>query len=140
MNDSKHLTLSDSVFAERFANLSLPPLWFDHSAHLRLAFILLSQYSREEAEEIMCEQIEAFDQHHGDGTKYHETITRAAVKTIAHFMHRSPYSSFSELISKFPRLLLNFKELLLSHYSEEILANPRSKASFIEPDILPYND
>ena len=76
----EHDQLSDQEFAQQFADCSLPPQWFSHTAHLRLAWVLLREYGLERTRLLMCEQIQRFDQTHGDGTKFHQTLTEAAVQ------------------------------------------------------------
>ena len=136
---SPHSSLKDEEFAHRFAALTLPPSWFNHEAHLRLAYILLQKSDVGQAADQMCQQIAAFDRAHGDGLKYHRTITVAAVKTMAHFMGRAPNATFPQLLDIFPRLLNNFKGLLEAHYSQQVLNNPRAKDEFLQPDLQPYD-
>ncbi|MDH3652000.1 MAG: hypothetical protein OEQ53_20100 [Saprospiraceae bacterium] len=139
MNQSVHFSLTDEEFTSQFSSLSLAPSWFTHEAHLRLTYILIKRMSIREATEEICGQIKAFDSHHGDGQKYHRTITVAAVKTVAHFAQRSPQSSFEDLMTKFPRLKNNFIGLLKAHYSPSRLADPEGKVLFLESDLLPYD-
>lgn len=133
-----HLVLSDDQFEQKFKDLSLDPKLFSHEAHLRLAFIHLKKYGLEKAVENISDQIKSFDAHHGDGTKYHHTITVAAVQIMEHFLTKTNANSFEQLITSEPRVITSFKELLSSHYSKEVLSDPRAKTEYIEPDALEF--
>lgn len=139
MESQKHFTLSDDDFIAQFETLELPENWFTHEAHLRLAYILLKRHGVQQSIKQMCAQIKQFDHHFGDGTKYHHTITIAAIKTVNHFMCKSVTHSFKELLLEFPQLRNNFIGLLKSHYSPKILESNKSRVSYIEPDLLPYD-
>ncbi len=134
-----HFDYSDEDFKQEFADLTLPPRIFNHTAHLRLAFLILQEYGIEDACVKMCQQIQAFDGHYGDGMKFHHTVTAAAVRTVAHFIRRVPQADFVSLIDTFPRLVSQFRELLLAHYSAERLQTPEAKHTYLAPDLLPYD-
>lgn len=133
-----HYSLSDDEFAKQFRLATLDPQLFNHEAHLRLAFILIKRHGVEEAEDQLCQQIAHFDQTFGDGTKFHKTVTVAAAKAVHHFMGRSSAENFPELLSKFPRLKTNFKDLLACHYGFDVFCHPKAKNTFVEPDLLPF--
>ena len=133
-----HYQISDIDFAEQFADCTFPPQWFSHTAHLRLAWILIKEYGQADARALMCEQIQRFDQTHGDGTKFHHTLTEAAVQVVHHFIGRSTTSDFPDFLAEFPRLVTNFKDLLLSHYSPEVLFTTHAGAQYTAPDLLAF--
>jgi hypothetical protein len=133
-----HSDLSDSKFEEQFQNMTMDPALFTHKAHLRLAWIHLNKYGEEKAIENICNQIQKFDRRHGDGTKYHTTMTVAAVKVVEHFRSKSNTRSFQELLTENPRILTHFKELLGKHYSKDQLQMEIAKEKYVEPDILPF--
>ena len=134
-----HFELSDKEFSHQFANLSLEPGLFTHEAHLRLAWIHIREYGVEQAIENICRQIKKFDKTHGDGTKYHETVTVAAVKMVNHFIQKSNNSNFQDFIHEFSRLKENFKDLLNAHYSFDLFSFEKAVRQYIEPDILPFD-
>ncbi|MEL6654831.1 MAG: hypothetical protein AAFN81_09505 [Bacteroidota bacterium] len=133
-----HQQLSNQEFAQQFVNCTLPPQWFSHTAHLRLAWILLQQHGLEATRQLMCEQIQNFDRTHGDGTKYHRTLTEAAVQVVYHFAQKGEASSFNALLEEFPRLHNDFKGLLFTHYSPQILFADEAKATYAEPDLMRF--
>ncbi len=133
-----HQQLTDQEFAQQFAACTLPPQWFSHTAHLRLAWVLLKEHGLEATQKLMCEQIQNFDRTHGDGTKYHRTLTEAAVQVVHHFVQKSKTQSFDVLLEEFPRLHHNFKSLLLSHYSEQVLFATEAQHAYATPDIMHF--
>ncbi len=139
MEIMSHFDLADEEFLRRFADLSLKPQWFDHIGHLRLAFLLIKRHGIEEAPQLICQQIKAFDACHGDGTKFHHTLTVAAVYTVHHFVLKLPEATFKELIEAFPRLQFQFQTLIKTHYSQEHLDQPEARFNYVKPDLLPYD-
>ncbi len=133
-----HLSLSDDEFVDQFENLTLRPALFSHEAHLRLAFVYLRNFSIIEAIDKIRNGILSFDRKHGDGSKYHETLTVAAVHVINHFRQKQEIHDFSSLLKAYPRLKKDFKQLLLTHYSEKRLFAKDSKYCYLEPDLIPF--
>ena len=97
---ASHFQLSDQEFAQQFEQCTLPPNWFSHEAHLRLAWIMIQRWGVEEAARQMCRQISKFDQVHGDGTKFNTTVTVAAVKVVHHFMEAGTVPKFSSAFNR----------------------------------------
>ena len=133
-----HQQLTDQEFAQQFAAATLPPQWFSHTAHLRLAWVLLQENGLEATRQLMCEQIQNFDRTHGDGTKFHRTLTEAGVQLMHHFVQKSKTDRFEDLLDEFPRLRNDFKGLLLSHYSPQVLFANEARVIYAEPDLLSF--
>lgn len=115
----------------------LDPDRFDHRAHLRAAYVYLAETEPDRAVERMREALRAFLVHHGsDVSKYHETITRAWILAVRHFMDSTPTAeSADDFIDANPRLLDS--SIMLTHYSAESLFSAQARAEFVEPDIQP---
>jgi hypothetical protein len=79
--------------------------------------------------------IRAFLSHHGIApTRYHETLTRAWLLAVDHFMQRTPEaSSADDFIARNPVLLDS--RIMLTHYSAERLFSVAAREGFLEPDI-----
>jgi hypothetical protein len=79
----------------------------------------------------------AFLAHHGiPAAKYHETLTRAWLLAVHHFMHRSPEAaSADDFIDRNPLLLDT--NIMLTHYSADLLFSDSARAGFVEPDLDP---
>ena len=78
----------------------------------------------------------SFLEHNGiPRSKLHETITRAWVLAVRHFMSRSPSASSADFIARNQELLDS--KIMLTHYSASVLFSPDARASFVEPDLDP---
>jgi len=138
MNVHTHMNLSDAEFENQFRQMTLDPTLFTHEAHLRLAWIHIDKYGINEAIENICDQIKQFDSTHGDGKKFHVTMTVAAVKVVHHFFQKSKATSFQVFLKEFPRLTSHFKDLLDQHYSQKRMFHSDAGEQYIEPDLLPF--
>ena len=128
---------ADLRFRRDFETLVFPKAEFRHREHLRLAYVYLAEQSTEAAHECMRRAIHAFIAHHGiDFSKYHETLTRAWILAVRHFMEKTPGTScFDDLIRAQPVMLDS--KIMLTHYSTELLFSPGARAGFVEPDLDP---
>jgi len=134
----KHdLSTSDRDFRAAFEAGAYAPADFSHRAHVRLAYIYLAESGEDQAFDRMRAALVSFLAHHGiPATKYHETLTRAWLLGVNHFMHRSPdASSADDFIERNPLLLDS--RIMLTHYSAELLFSDEARGSFIEPNLDP---
>jgi len=132
----KHrISVEDDAFRMAFESLRVEPGEFDHAAHVRLAYVYLCEHSVDRAAARMKEALLAFLAHLGVGeAKYHETITRAWVMAVDHFMNESaPCSSCADLVRLNPQLLDS--KIMLTHYSADVLFAPAARQIFVEPNI-----
>lgn len=134
-----HFQYSNEQLEQLFEDCTLPPEYFSHEAHLRLAWIHIRRYGVEQAIANITTQIKAYATSLGAAQKYHHTVTVAAVKVVEHFMGRSDSDDFAALIVEFPRIKYQFKELLFSHYSVDIFALESARFQYLEPDLLPFD-
>jgi hypothetical protein len=135
---TKHeLSADDRRFRDDFESFRIAPAAFDHRGHIRLAYTYLAASRAESALDSMRAALLGFLRHHGvDVTKYHETITRAWILAVRHFMERTPPSrSADEFIARNP-IMLDSK-IMLTHYSADLLFSPEARARFVEPDLDP---
>jgi hypothetical protein len=130
--------LTDNEFERQFADCTLDPGTFTHTSHIRLAWIHVRKYGIEQAIENLNTQIARYDGVHGDGTKFHKTLTVAAVYVVNHFACKSSTTGFDDFIMEFPRLTTGFRALIALHYSDHRLAHPEAKTKFVEPDLQPF--
>ena len=131
--------LNDNDFESKFSDCSLNPALFNHEAHIRLAWIHINKYGIDQAINNVCTQIKLFDVTHGDGAKFHKTLTVASVRTVYHFFLKSQSNNFTDFIQEFPRLNNSFKGLIDAHYGINLFNSEKAKIEFIEPDLLPYD-
>jgi hypothetical protein len=135
---SKHeLSQSDREFRTAFEAGAYAPADFSHRAHVRLAYVYLADWNVDTALERMRAALVGFLSHHDiPASKYHETLTRAWVLAVDHFMHRTPDSkSADEFIDRNPVLLDS--KIMLTHYSAGLLFSDTARAEFVEPDLDP---
>lgn len=133
----KHRASPDDLeFQRRFEACETLPAEFDHAAHIRLAYVYLCEHSVDVAATRMKSALLAFLVHLGVGqTKYHETVTRAWIMAVDHFMSQSRKASPSAAdFTRANRVLLDSK-IMLTHYSAELLFSPGARQAFLPPDI-----
>ena len=131
------LAEADLAFRRAFESGAVAPADFDHRGHVRLAYVYLCELSTDEAHDAMKRAILGFLQHLGaDPAKYHETITRAWIMAVRHFMERSqPCESAAQFIERNPELL--DAKIMLTHYSAQLLFSDHARAGYVEPDLEP---
>ena len=135
MHSASH---DDRAFLEAFEACRVAPADFNHREHVRLAYVCLCDTARlPEAHARVRAALLGFIRHNGvPETKYHETITRAWILAVDHFMERAqPAASFDDFIAANPRLLDT--SIMLTHYSKERLFSDEARAAFVEPDLDP---
>lgn len=127
----------DHEFMQRFESSLFPVDKFDHRAHVPLAFVYPCNFDATSAYQKMRNALFGFMSHHVvDPSKYHETITKAWVLAVQHFMQQTPATySASEFISANPMLLDT--EIMMSHYTKDVLFSDEARTSFVEPNIEP---
>ena len=125
----------DERFRAAFEKLQVPPAEFDHAAHVRLAYVYLCEDSIEGAVVKMKRALLSYLAHLGaDPIKYHETMTRAWVMAVDHFMRRSAAcAAYADLVSINPELLDS--RIMLTHYSADLLFSPAARRGYVEPDL-----
>lgn len=133
-----HWDLSDQEYTWQFEAGSFPPRLFSHEAHLRLAWIHLRQGGLKQALASIPTQIRQFAIQVGVPDKYHETVTRAAIYAVHHFMQKTETDQFETFIAEHPALQHDFKSLINSHYLHDIFKDEQARKAFIPPDAAPF--
>ena len=135
MNDHA-ATQGDRVFRDAFERCEVTPAQFTHEAHLRLAYVYLVENDPARAQQKMRAALLAFLKAHGiPSEKFHETLTRAWVLAVRHFMSRSASQSFAEFLAKSQPL--RDSKVMLTHYSSDKLFSADARATYVEPDLEP---
>jgi hypothetical protein len=131
------LPASDLGFLHAFEACELTPGNFGHREHVRLAYIYLRLYPFDIALQMLRTGLQRLLAHLGaPATLYHETITRAWLLAVSHFMDRTPQTISSEDFLAGSAVLLD-KDIMLTHYSRETLLSPSARTEFLEPDLQP---
>ena len=133
-----HLISADDLeFQKAFELCEYSPAGFDHRAHLRLAYVYLAQHGTEDACQSMRDSLIGFLEHHGiDRSKYHDTMTRAWVLAVRHFMANTAHSESTDSFIEQNPVMLDTK-IMLTHYSAEVLFSDEARAGFVDPDLAP---
>ena len=134
-----HFNYSDQEFERLFEKEQLDPSLFSHEAHLRLAYIHLEKYGEKQAIRNLTEQIWLYAEGLGVFDKYNETVTVASIKAVKHFMKKMQGNTFKSLIEEYPQLKNNFKELIFTHYSQNIFEMQSAREKYLEPDLIPFD-
>jgi hypothetical protein len=132
-----NLSKNDREFRAAFEAGAYAPADFSHRAHVRLAYVYLAESDADLALERYRAALVGFLSHHGiPASKYHETLTRAWLLGVNHFMHRSPEaSSADDFIARNPVLLDS--KIMLTHYSADLLFSDQARVDFVEPNLDP---
>ena len=137
MNAPHRASPEDQAFVRAFEACQVAPEAFDHAAHVRLDYIYLCEAPVDAAADRMKQALLAFLAHLGIGpSKYHETITRAWIMAVSHFMNETEACESATAFMALNPRLLNSK-IMLKHYSAEVLFSPQAREEFIQPDVRP---
>lgn len=131
------LSSEDREFQKQFETCRFPPSEFTHHQHLRLAYVYLVENDSDASYRMTRDSIHRFLEYHGvELSKYHDTITRAWVMAVRHFMEQTPHcNSGEDFIGQNPVML--DPEIMLTHYSAKLLFSDEARAKFVEPDLDP---
>jgi hypothetical protein len=131
------LSTGDRRFRTEFDGREFPPADFDHRAHVRLAYVYLVEHDADAAHELMRSSLLRFLASVGvDSSKYHETMTRAWILAVQHFMTLTPRCTSSDaFMAKNPQVLDS--TVMMKHYSAEVLFSDEARATFVEPNLKP---
>ena len=134
----KHeLSQSDRDFRMAFEAGAYAPADFSHRAHVRLAYVYLADSDVNLALERMRAALVAFlCKHDIPASKYHETLTRAWLLAVRHFMEGSPPAPSAEAFIEGNPSLLDSK-IMMTHYSAEVLFSDEARTKFVGPDLDP---
>jgi hypothetical protein len=127
------LSLSDTEFITTFERAGFSSHDFPHRAHLRMAWLYVRHLGVDDAVHHASNGIRRLAQAHGHTTLYHDTLTRAWVYLVADAAASTPVADFDVFLVAHPELL--DKQLLLQHYSPEVLFSTDARAHWVAPDL-----
>lgn len=109
---------------------------FDHRAHIRLAYAYLVEGDTNMAVDRIRNSLTNLLKHADrDSTqKYHETLTEAWILAAHHFMSNTGSSKSSNDFIEKNTVLLN-SNIMITHYSPEVLFSEQARQSFVEPNL-----
>lgn len=138
-NIMKHLISNeDQEFKNQVESCEYPMPEFDHRAHLRLAYVYLVENRTEGAVQLMRDTLTGLLKHTGidPSEKYHETLTEAWILAVHHFMNNTDYSKSADDFIAQNSVMLD-SEIMLTHYSAEVLFSEQARKKFVEPNLDP---
>ncbi|HSI12669.1 MAG TPA: hypothetical protein VK961_11530 [Chthoniobacter sp.] len=148
--------LSDDEFLRQFEAGTLPYVHWTHRAHLRVAYLYITQYGLDGAIPKVTAGIRAYNQSQKiedtPTSGYHETMTVAWLHIVAAML--AEYGPTGAITHGAPRILepdaplsqeflaaqthLHEKKLLRLFYSRERFMSPEAKYNFLPPDLAPF--
>ena len=134
---SKPTPITDQEFLSAFEALTLDPVYFDHSGHIRLAWLYLSQLSFAEANHKVCTGIKAYGESLGAHDKFNLTLTDALVRLMARRMKEG--QSWSAFTAANNDLFSDALSLLAKHFSKELLFSDSARVTLQQPDRQNWN-
>jgi len=112
-------------------------LRFGHRQHIQLAFIAGRRHGAAAVADLMREWITEIAAAHGAPQKYHETMTVAWARLVAHHVAADPeLADFDEFANRYPALL--DKTLLGRHYTPSLLGSDAARMTWVPPDLMPF--
>jgi hypothetical protein len=126
-----------------FEDCTLAKEEWTHRAHLTVALWYASRLPYEAALAAMRQGILQLNAAHGVPTTpargYHETITRFYMRVICGYVAEEEAEVGDDWAARVNRLLARYgaRDLPLRHYSKDLLASPRARFGWVEPDLRP---
>lgn len=110
---------------------------FGHREHVHLAFLAVRQHGTTAAAAKISTWLRHLTAYANAPQKYNATVTRAWTEIVGHHVQADPSEdSFAEFVSRYPMLL--DKRLLRRHYSPAVLASPRARQDWVQPDLASF--
>lgn len=126
--------MTNSEIIRRFENGEVPPEFFHHADHVRLAFAYLSEHPPLVALEKFAAAIRQFAASVGKPERYNETITFAYLFLIRERMAACPSKNWEEFAQNNRDLLVWKDGILNRYYQPRTLQSDFARAIFVLPD------
>lgn len=130
---------TDDELWAAFHDKTLTHAEWTHVAHLRVAWLHVVRYPLDEAHLRMRAGILRLNERHGlvesPERGYFETLTYAWLALVASAHRALPAETSEAFLALHPELL--DRELVLRHYSREVLRSVRARAVLVAPDLAP---
>jgi hypothetical protein len=122
--------MDDLEFVAALESCTLPSKAFDHRAHVRLAWLYLTEQPLLDALPRFIASLKRYAGSLGASGKYHETITYAFMFLIHERMFDSSATTFDEFAGANPDL---FGPILERYYRAHTLASAAARSIFVLP-------
>ena|ERR1700722_8113959 len=128
----------DALFLQQFENRTLPFAQWTHRAHLKVAYLYLTQVDFDAAAQKVCDGIRAYNAANNVQESltsgYHQTTTMAWLHIMAAMIAEyGAAATADEFLDSQPQLTQ--KKILRLFYSRERFKSPEAKATFVMPDL-----
>jgi hypothetical protein len=123
------------TLVESFEACSFHPSEFRHYQHLTVALWYVCNLPFEQATDKVTRGIRRLAETYGK-TGYHETITLFWLRVVSCFVAERKNLALPELANALIEHCVD-KNLISRHYSADLLASPKAKAEWVEPDLAP---
>lgn len=133
------MQLTDDEYLERFTARELGPEHFDHRGHLWMAWLHLTRYDVEEANQRVCDGIRDLATKFGVPEKFNHTLSEALMRLMAERMHGEGEKDFDAFLQANADLVDDCVGVLARHYSDELLNSDAARTGWVLPDRLPLN-
>ncbi|MCR9251659.1 MAG: hypothetical protein NXI20_14635 [bacterium] len=134
-----HTELTDEQFLKAFSSCELLPSLFNHEAHIRLAWILITDNGLDRAKQEVVKLIGNYVKNLNQEDKFNLTLTIAATEIISNKVQHSSTRDFQGFIDEFPGLITEFKTSIYQHYSFDIFNSDVAKTQYLPPDLIPFD-
>lgn len=130
--------------ARRFQSLALSRAEWTHEAHLIVGLWHVARFGADEAMVRLRTGIRALNEHNGVANTstggYHETITQAYVRLLAHFLEGrgvvlpAPYRDLTPDVADLLAGVLAGRSVLFGYWTRDRLLSPAARTAWVDPD------
>src|SRR4051812_43685451 len=124
--------MTDSELVARFESCELDE--FSHQAHVRVAWCYLQAEPMLFALPRFRAALQRFAASKGQPGRYHETITVAFMIIIGERLDGARALTWDAFAARNPDLLRRQPSVLSQFYSDDVLASPRARETFVMPE------
>jgi hypothetical protein len=132
---------ADAQFLKAFEECTLPFEEWRHRAHIKVAYLYLTQLPFDAALEKVRTNIKRYNAATNTPESldrgYHETLTVAWMKLVAFTLAEYGGAESADAFLEVQEQLLNRKALRF-FYSRDQIVSWRAKAEFVKPDLAPF--
>ncbi len=128
-------TIPDAALVAAFENCSFDAAQFDHTMHVRIAWLYLNEMSLVDAVSRYTRGLKKLTARLGVPEKYHETITWFYLVMINERRTGDGAVSWTDFCRDNPDILSRRPPLVAAYYSDEKIRSQLARRQFILPDM-----
>ncbi|MCC4798087.1 hypothetical protein BCT30_01215 [Enterovibrio norvegicus] len=127
---------TDIAFVASVEECSFPVEDFNHRAHVRLAYAYFVDNDTESSNNLLRKALVGLLQFNdiAPSAKYHETLTKAWLLAVNHFMHHTDTCDNADMFIDLNPQLLD-SQIMMTHYTKARLFSEEARHTFIAPDL-----